>query len=310
MSLAFSIVIVNYNLTHEIKNCINSILVNEKSNNYEIIVVDNASTDGGFNNLYKDFPISAFPPISFYYLNENRGFGAGNNYGVSKARGEIIFLLNPDALLIGEIFNSVETFFRNQSGIGALGPKIVDNQNQQEKSFGFYPSVLLEFLDIFLLRRKFELKVLLRKISNGEKEVNEVNWVTGSAMFIPKKIYQEVLGFDEKFFLYNEEVDLCFRIKQLGYKISFSPSILIKHLGSVGSKKNYYLFTKYSYESKLIYIKKHFSFPKIFFIRMFIASQIIVQIAIWSILIFPFRAKAKGKLKAFPSILFKTLTNQ
>ena len=309
MAITFSIIIVNYNLTREIKNCINSIVSIENNNNYEIIVVDNASSDMEAKNLPIEFPNSKFPQISFYFLERNLGFGAGNNYGVSKALGKILFLLNPDAFLVEEVLNSVETQLITQRGIGVIGPRVFNSNNQEEKSYGFFPTILLEFLDIFLLKRKFESKVLRRKIGKKGKELTEINWVTGSAMFIPKNIYDEVYGFDERFFLYNEEVDLCFRIKQLGYKVMFFPSILIKHLGSVGSKKDYFLFTKNSYESKLIYIKKHFSFLSLFIIRLIIASQIIVQILIWSILFIPSREKAKGKLRAFPSILYKTITD-
>jgi len=306
----FSVIIVNFNLSGEVKGCINSFLSNEKKCNYEIIVVDNASTEVDANFLPKEFPQSIFPQISFYFLEENRGFGAGNNFGVSKAKGEIIFLLNPDALFIEEILSSVEDLLINHEKIGVLGTKIVNKQNTPEKSCGVFPSLALEFLEIFLLKRKFEEKVLKRKMKAGEKTYLEVDWVTGSSMFIPKRIYNEVCGFDENFFLYNEEVDLCYRIKQLGYEITFYPSVQIKHFGSVGSKKNYYLFTKYSYESKLIYLNKHFFIPKIFFFRACVAFQIIVQIIIWSLLMFKDGKKSKEKLRAFGPILLKTITNR
>lgn len=301
----FSVVIVNYNLSREVRDCINSILSIEKKNNYEVIVVDNASTEEDAKMLAKEFPQSLFPNVSFYFLEDNRGFGAGNNFGVSKALGEIIFLLNPDAFLVQEIFNSVEVFFKQHQDVGVLGPKIISNKNATEKSCGYFHSIFLELLEIFMARSFIEKTIFRNKVSASKHEYIETEWVTGSAMFIPRKIYLVVTGFDEDFFLYNEEVDLCLRINKLGYKILFLPSIVIKHLGSTGSKKNYYLFTKFSYESKLHYLNKHFKFPQIFFAKIFLFAQIVIQIFIWAFLFLGFKEKASQKLKAFPAILNK-----
>lgn len=297
----FSIIIVNYNLLSEILACINSAVSNLQLGDFELIIVDNASTETGFDYLMEKY--SEYGYIRFIKLSENRGFGAGNNAGARVAKGDFLFFLNPDALIKENILPRIYEMFVTSKDIGAVGPRIVDQKNRLQVSIGSFPTILKELLEVFMLRLPFERWWFDRK---QKQTLTKVDWVTGAALVIPKKVYNEVGGFDEQFFLYNEEVDLCLRIRRKGYHVIYNNELTVTHIGSVGSRKNYYSFTINSYKSKLLYIKKnHAGLEKV--IMLFLTKvQMIIQIILWTILIPMHYKKSIGKVRAF----FDMLTNR
>ena len=281
--IKFSVIIVNYNLTLHVIESIKSLLSFFSNFDYEIIVVDNNSADVEKNLLNNSFSSSNF--LRKVFLNSNDGFGSGNNFGFNESTGEIIFLLNPDTKITQEIFDNVNRIFENYPHISVLGPKIINENRIQEKSYGMFPSVFLEFFNLFSLAGFIERKQIERKNANSNDEFFEVDWVTGAAMFIRRTAYESVNGFDTNFFMYSEEIDLCKRIKADGGKIIYYPNIELTHKGSVGSKKDYYFFTKTSYQSKYYYIKKHFKGMEKLMMLVFFKLQIIIQIILWSVLL-------------------------
>ena len=301
----YSIIIINYNLTEEVNNCLNSIFTCLVNVNFEVIVVDNNSTDRKITELPVKFPPDKFPNIKFFFLDQNNGFGAGNNYGALMASGEILFFLNPDTVLVENIFPPIDKIFNEDRQCAVVGPKIINGSNVQERSVGLYHVLLLEFLDLFLLRRWVE-KLLLKKIlrSNSEKG-SSVDWVTGAALFIRKSVFEQIGGFDEIFFLYNEEVDLCKRVSALGFTIMFYPNLQVCHYGSLSSKKNYYNFTIVSYESKMLYLNKYSSKTGKIFIRLIMILQCCVQLIIWSLLYPLHKEKSGQKIRGFLSLIHK-----
>ncbi len=302
-----SIIIVNYNLTKEVDECLQSIINIHSSVEHEVIVVDNASPDNNFNSLTEKYSVAEFPHIHFYTADQNRGFGAGNNYGAKQATGDILFFLNPDTVLLEDIFPYFQSVFPGDLSIAAAGPMIVNHQQKQEKSVGWFHSASRELLDVFHFRERFERKQMSRLPMVSGKEYSQVDWVTGSALFMRSSVFWEVGGFDENFFLYNEEVDLCKRVAGLGYKTVYAPVGKVCHLGSIASKKSYYSFTMSSYESRLQYILKHFTPVNAFLIKSIVLIQIIVQIAFWSLTYLCNPQKAREKLRAFKQIIRKYL---
>ncbi len=297
-----SVILVNYNLSDNLVASIKSIFSNSSEENFEIIVVDNNSSHYQKDVLKKG--LSQFNNVKIFYLEFNNGFGDGNNYGVNKSQGDIIFLLNPDTLLTNDLFEKTLEIFRTQPTVSVLGPKIVNDKKKQEKSVGKFPSLFLEFINIFFLSRFYEKKYFLKKVKNSKHEFIDVDWVTGSAMFIRREVFQKVGGFDTNFFMYSEEVDLCRRIQDSGGKIVYFPAVELIHIGSIGSKKNYSFFTKTSYESKYYYIDKHFKGIERLFILLFFKVHIIIQLFTWMFL-YPFSSKkSTGKIKTFSKLIF------
>lgn len=185
--------------------------------------------------------------------------------------------------------------------------QILREDGTPEISFGQFPNILSETLSLFNLSSYFKKGDYFNKIKHSENEMVEVDWVTGSAILVRKSLFNSVGGFDENFFMYNEEVDLCKRIKEKGGKIYFYKDAIIIHAGSLSSKKNYYFFTKTSYESKLYYIKKHFKGFRFGFLLPLFFLQVFTQLVFWIIML-PFaKFKALGKVKGFWEVLIALL---
>lgn len=229
-----SIIIVNYNTLNMTKEAIDSIIEKTQEISYEIILVDNASTDGSiefFENNYKD-------KIIFIKNKVNLGFGKANNRGIEKARGKYIFLLNSDTLLINNTIKILFDFMEKNLICAVCGGNLYDKNLKPCHSYGNkIPSLLTE------IDQKFNfIKKIFYKLSNKRVDFNytnipkEVGYITGADMFIRKSVLNEVGVFDEDFFMYCEESELTYRIVKNGYKIYSVPSAKIIHLESKSIK--------------------------------------------------------------------------
>lgn len=258
-----SIIIVNYNTLKITKNTIDSVIEKTKDLNYEIILVDNASTDGSvefFQKEYKD-------KIIFIKNNENLGFGRANNKGIEIARGKYVFLLNPDTLLINNAVKILFDFMEKNKDCGVCGGNLFDENLQPNYSFDELPTSNL-IKEFFKKKRNF----------NDTEKAEEVGFVLGADMFIKKCILEKIGFFDEDFFMFYEELELTYRIKKNNYKVISVPEAQIIHLEQKSSKSKdlriKQLFNgkyKYFYKTenlktckKIYYSSQIFSFIKYF----------------------------------------------
>lgn len=205
-----SIIIVNYNTKELTNNCISSVVKHTYNVKYEIIVVDNGSTDGS-----KDF-FKSFTDITYIYSEQNLGFGKANNLGVRQANGKYLFILNSDTLLLENSIRTLHDFFENnymKLNIGVLGCTLCDMNFKQINSAGFFPTVnnyIKDYLNIFF-KTKFDTygRIIFENVTS-------VDMVSGADMFLRRDLFLKICGFDEDFFLYYEETDLQMRIWNLG----------------------------------------------------------------------------------------------
>jgi GT2 family glycosyltransferase len=238
-----SVIIVNYASKHYLIACIASIYDKIGCDNLEIIVVNNdCREDLGFLSQYQN--------LTVVNLANNVGFGTANNIGVKKATGKYILFLNPDTIIDTANIKAVFEEMEQDCQLGMVGAKVLDiNKNIQKWSFGQEEvnlrSLIMANLPIFKNKQP---------IFDNKKELA---WVSGVAFIMSKQLFLQIDGFDEKIFLYYEDVDLCKRVKKQGKKIKVSSEIVITHFGS-GShndknkqKMDYFLAQDY-------YFKKHF----------------------------------------------------
>ncbi len=297
--MKLSIIIINYNLSAEIEECIKSVLpvlLNIENFKWEIIIVDNNSPDKKLPEIENKFNQDN---IHFYYLSENVGFGKGCNYGFSKASGEFICFLNPDTIIKQNIFSPILDLLQSDKSIGIIGPKQQIKSPFFDFSAGFSPNIIFEIFNLFGAGIFIEgfLVFCLTKIKK-KRSIN-VNWILGACIFIKSELFKMIDGFDKDYFMFFEELDLCKRVLNKGYKIVYYPEQSIHHIGSVSGKKDYRLYTIRTYSSKKIYLSKHFSKIKGMIFLSLLFVQLFSQILIWSIL-FPFnRRKSKQKISAF-----------
>ena len=297
--IKLSFIIINFNLEREIENCLTSLLKNiEKPGelDYEIIIVDNNSPSKELPGVEKKFKNDN---IHFYYLKENIGFGQGCNYGFSKAKGKYICFLNPDTIITENIFLSIIKLFEGDEKIGIIGPKQQIKLPFFDFSAGFSPNIFFELFNLLGLGIFVEGIVIFLYTKLKQGKPFKVNWILGAAIFISSDLFNIINGFDKDYFMFFEELDLCKRVSNKGYKIIYSPNLKIHHIGSVSGKKDYRLYTIRTYTSKYIYISKNHTSIKKHIMKFLLFSQLFSQLIIWTIL-FPYnQKKSEQKLKAF-----------
>lgn len=255
-----SIIIVNYNTKDLILHCLHSIFENTVGIGFEVIVVDNASVDGSCTAIKEKFP-----QVCLVSSENNLGFGKANNLGVKLASGTFLFLLNSDTLLIENSIKILKDFLEksNDPTIAVVGCKLLDKNKKPHISYGNFPSIYQEIFEYGLLKifKKYYAEKLSLSIVDKGSEKKNVDYIIGADMFFKKSIFDAIGGFDEDFFLYYEETEICFRLTKLGYKIVWNPDTSIIHyIGSSGktSKKfNYWIFEQLQISKNLYYKKCH-----------------------------------------------------
>jgi GT2 family glycosyltransferase len=298
--IILSFVIVNYNLAVEIENCLNSIFTVIADLSFEVIIVDNNSPDKKIYETQKKFKKKN---IHFYFLDENIGFGKGCNFGFSKTNGKYVCFLNPDTIISDPIFLPIIDLFEKDNTIGIIGPRQMLRKKIFDFSAGFYPNIFFELFNLFWIGTFLEALIvfLYTKVKTGK--YFELDWILGAAIFIRADLFKQIDGFDKEYFMFFEEVDLCKRVSENGFKIIYYPKLKINHIGSVSGKRDYTLFTKRIYTSKFLYISKHYRPFYKSFMNFLLTLQIISQIILWT-LWFPInRQKSSQKLSGFTYLL-------
>jgi len=301
--LVISIIIINYNLADQVANCINSLLKHCNSDGFEIILLENGSTENPIYDLVNQLKSQPNLKLKFIESKTNLGFGQACNLAAENADNEVLFFLNPDTIiennLIEKINSTIIPQFYTSNFIAGLK---VNSTKFFDFSAGFFPNFLFEVLNIFLIGRFIEA-FIIKLMSYFSKEEIIIDWVMGSAFIIRKDLFNKLSGFAPEFFLYFEEMDLCKRAKKLKFTIKYFHRISVNHLGSVGSKKDYYFFTKMFYKGKLLFLKKHnskFSFEGY---KIILKCQFHSQILFWKLFYNGSSKIASNKIKAFKELL-------
>ncbi len=234
-----SVIIVNYRSRKYLARCISSVESFLSEVPHEIIIVNNDQ-----ENL-----ILSNPGALVIENNSNCGFGVANNIGAAKATGQLLWFLNPDTELLSFNQTLIKKLFLNQN-IGIVGTSLLTKEKKAQPW-----SAGIEITPWNIIRSNIGLDKS-KLIWNSPTEIS-VDWVSGGSFLIPKMLFEEVKGFDEAFFMYYEDIDLCRRIKMLDKQILLEPSIRVLHWCGK-SAKNKKLQKKQYYQSQAIYIKKHF----------------------------------------------------
>jgi len=258
MAMDVSILIVSYNTADLTLQCLASIFDKTRDISFEVIVIDNASTDSSVERIS-----SEFPQVKLLAEKHNLGFGKANNIGAKQADGNYLFLLNSDTILLENSIKVLKYYLDicNDPAIAVVGCKLLDIHQQPHISYGNFPSLTQEVFEYGLSKvfRRYYKERLSPSVIDNSNQIKEVDYLMGADMFFKRSVFEKVGGFDEDFFLYYEETELCFRLKKLGYKIIWNPATEIVHyLGASGKKEesiNYWTLEQLI-RSKLIYYKK------------------------------------------------------
>ena len=248
-----SVVIVNYQTFEMTKNTINSIIEYSYPFSYEIIVVDNASGDDSLSKLQDCFK----DKVKFIASSENNGFAAGNNLALSQIISDYVLLLNSDTIVWENTLENVYDYMEKHGDVGACGCRVrLENGELDKACKRSFPNVKNSFFRLFHIPNKskddnYNLTDL------ADDEIYEIDCLTGAFMFIRKEVLDEVGFLDETFFMYGEDIDLCYRIKNSGWKIIYYGKSSITHLKGASSKKQRNKLIYEFYHAMYIYYKKH-----------------------------------------------------
>jgi len=234
--MKLSIIIVNYNTKEFLTNCISAIYKTPPAYPFELIVVDNASEDG----ICK-FLSDKFPEVEIIENDLNVGFAKANNQGLRKAKGEYILFLNPDIVPQPEAIDKLLEFTMQKKDAGCVGGKLLNPDGSLQFSCRRFPT----FSNVLFARRALFTKFFpnnrmsrnyLMTDLEGEK-VQEVDWVTGACMMIRKETLERISGFDEDYFLFVEDVDLCYKLKKANLFTYYLPDAKFFHFRGVSTDR-------------------------------------------------------------------------
>lgn len=212
-----SVIIVSFNTQKLLQECLESIFKQTKDLDYEVIVVDNGSTDESVKSV-KELRVKELRVIE---NKENLGFAKANNQGIKVSRGKYILLLNSDTKVINNALKKLVDFAGTRDGLGVVGPRLLNADGSLQ------PSVA-PFFD--LPRALIWLALGDRFLYSSPSRECGVDWVMGAALLVKKEVVEKLGLLDEKFFMYLEEVEWCYRIKKAGWEVWFYPRAEIFHL--------------------------------------------------------------------------------
>ena len=255
MDKTLSVIIVSWNVCNDVMQCIDSIYKNPPSLPYEIVLVDNYSSDDTVLWVRE-----SYPEVIVVQNLQNLGFAAANNKGIQRADGQYVFFLNPDTIILSGSFDKLTAFMETHPDVGLCGPQILNPDMTIQRSarrfpnFGgmFYRFTLFKYLGLF--RRYAGYWKMDDFDHTSQKEIEQL---MGAALIAKTSLVKELSGFDERFFMYYEEVDLCLRIKQFGLKVMFYPEAKIIHLGGQSAKQIPAKVKFMTLRSLVLFMKKH-----------------------------------------------------
>jgi GT2 family glycosyltransferase len=275
-----AVIIVNYNSSKYTLECVNTVI--EKTSEaikYQIIVVDNNSTHSEYKILEENFPKKN--NISLHRSIINTGFGGGNMFGAQFAKADYLLFLNNDAMLLNDCLGILLNFMKANPKVGVSTAQNFDENNRFVASFDHNKG-----LRRLLFGRGFLEKNNPKLYPKRKKEYSEplkVNWVNGAFLFFDSKAFEEVGGFDTNIFLYWEEMDICHRLKKMGYESWLvSEAQILHHQGvSTGTSKT---MNRESYISYLYVIRKNYGFGKYILIRIYLSIALLLKPKKWYLL--------------------------
>lgn len=249
-SIPLSIILVNYNTKDHSLECLKSLRMNLKDLEYEIIVADNASEDGSVAAIKQ-----SYPDVKVLSLTENAGYARANNLAAAEASGSHLLILNCDTVVPAGAVELLLAVKKKQPGYAIVAPLILNEDSTFQLSFGKDLTLISEFFLKFIYPRWYRT---LFKLKRGRIS-RTVDWVSGACFLIDRTLYQDLGGFDENFFIYIEDADLCRRVRRQNLQVYYTTEAHITHF--LGGSTNRYpsQVLPHAKRSQLYYYCKHLS---------------------------------------------------
>lgn len=273
-----SVIIVGWNVVELLRRALQAIYTTTAGGQIpEVIVVDNASTDGTPAMVRTEFP-----QVHLIASSTNLGFTRGNNRGIARAGGDMILLLNPDTEVIGNALERMVAYLQAHPAVGLVGPRLLNPDGTPQSSRRRFPTLPVLFLESTWCEGLAPAATLDRYMVRDRADTlaQEVDWVTGAAMLVRREVIEQVGPLDEGFFMYSEELDWCHRIRDAGWSIAYTPDAEIVHYGGKSSEQVAPARHIYFQSSKVRYARKYHGAFIAGLLRTWLLGQYVWQIGL------------------------------
>lgn len=272
--MQISIIIVNWNTGELLMDSIESIYASQPDGNFDIWVVDNFSSDGSPAIIQENYP-----DVKFIENDENVGFAKANNQALRKSQGEYVLLLNPDTVVKTNAISELIHFLDNNPDAGVAGARLINPDGTLQISAFPFPTLFREFWRMFHL----DSIVCLSNypMNNWNKDqAREVDTLLGACMLIRREALDQFDLFDEEYFIYSEEVDLCTRLKKAGWRLYWVPGAVVIHYGGKSTQQVSEEMFLRLYEGKILYFRKHHSRLSVFVYKLVLFAATITRLVL------------------------------
>ena len=270
-----SIIIVSWNVSKLLYDCLQSIAENKGELAVEVIVVDSASSDDTPEMVAQEFPW-----VYLIACDENVGFPRGNNLGMAHANGRFILLLNPDTQIVGHALQTMIAYLESNPEIGMVGPQLLNSDGTVQSSRRRFPTLGTAFFESTWLE-PYAPKAILEDyfvLDVPDDKIATVDWVVGACMMTRYEIAESVGGMDEAYFMYSEELDWCRRVKQAGWDVVYLPTAqVVHHYGKSSDQAVTHRHINFN-RAKLRYFRKYHGKYVTFVLRFFLLFNYLAQI--------------------------------
>jgi N-acetylglucosaminyl-diphospho-decaprenol L-rhamnosyltransferase len=287
---ALSIVLVGWNNKAYLDPCLKSLYESEMKNTFDVIVVDNGSTDGSQQMLAEKYP-----QVRIIQNPGNVGLGKASNQGIEATTGRYILLLNNDTIVNGSSFDAMVDFLDKNPKTGAVGGKLLNPDGTIQAGYNYFSSLYQELL---VATRVGEFIRPGYPAVMDANQIKSVDWLGSACLMVRRSALDKVGLLDEGYFIYGDEADLQYRLKKAGWEVHFLPQAHTIHFG--GRSMNRWSRRKMVYRGKLLFYQKHYGILQTFGLRLMLGILSIAKLIAWSTMfIFPkARDLAKNELRS------------
>lgn len=274
---AVAVIIVNWNTSALLDRCLSTLYASTENLDLDVWVVDNASTDDSVASTR-----SKYPQVKIIENHENLGFARANNQGIRASQGEYILLLNTDAFLFKGTLAALVRKMEEHPDTGAASCKLLHEDGSLQRSCQSFPTVATELWQCLYLDKLFpESRVFGKYMMTYWRmdDFREVDVVMGACMLLRRKALDETGLFDENFFMYSEEVDLCYRLKKAGWKVRYVPEIQATHIWGGSSRQVPFETMVRLYKSRVQFFRKHYGVMAAVLLKLVLYFESVLRIA-------------------------------
>lgn len=305
-----SVIVVSYNTKALLKDCLKSVENQTRGISFEVFVVDNASTDGSVEMVKR-----LFPKVKVLENRENLGFAAGNNRALHESSGRFLLLLNSDTKLIENSLEKMVSFMEKNKKIGISSCQLINPDGLIQASGGFFPNFFRIFTWMFFLDDLPFVSSLIKPFhphtpsfylaktsfvylkQKWFEEDHSQDWVTGAFFLMRKEVFKKIGELDEKFFMYAEEMEFCYRAKKAGFEVNYTPRTKIIHLGGGSGGSENAIFGEFM--GLKYFFNKHYPRWQGPLLRLLLKLGALIRLLIFGIM----GEAALSKRKAYEKVL-------